>query len=74
MGLTYNEFKTRFNLHKSSFELGHKKSNTSLSEYIRHLNNKKAEYNIEIRMENSETIKALRTKQKGLLPPFRRKV
>ena len=49
-GLTDNEFKTRFNLHKSSFKLEHQKSNTSLSEHIWNLKNKKAEDNVEWKM------------------------
>ena len=31
IGLTENEFKTRFNLHKSSFKLEHKRTSTTLS-------------------------------------------
>ena len=35
IGLTENEFKTRFNLHKSSFKLEHKRTSTTLSEPVR---------------------------------------
>ena len=34
IGLTENTFKTRYNLHKSSLKLEHKKSATGLSENI----------------------------------------
>ena len=34
IGLNENIFKTRYNLHKSSFKLEHKKSATGLSEQI----------------------------------------
>ena len=34
IGLTENEFKTRFNLHKSSFKLEHKRTTTTLSDHI----------------------------------------
>ena len=34
IGPTGNEFKTRFNLHKSSFKLEHKRTSTSLSDHI----------------------------------------
>ena len=34
-GLTENEFKTRFNLHKSSFKLEHKRTSTTLSDHIK---------------------------------------
>ena len=47
IGLTEKWCKTRLNLHKSFCQLEHKKSNTSLSEDICNLKNKKAEYNIE---------------------------
>ena len=34
IGITKNEFKTRYNQYTSSFRLNHKKSATTLSEYI----------------------------------------
>ena len=34
IGLTENEFKTRLNLHKSSFKLEHKRTSTTLSEHV----------------------------------------
>ena len=46
IGLTDNKFKTRYNLHKSSFKLEHKKSNTTLHKHIWNFKNKKDGYNI----------------------------
>ena len=43
IGLTENEFKTRFNLHKSSFKLEHKRTTTSLSDHIWKLKKKNIE-------------------------------
>ena len=40
IGLTENEFKTRFNLHKPSFKLGHKRTSTTLSEHVWKFKNK----------------------------------
>ena len=34
IGITENEFKTRYNQHTSSFRLPHKKSTTTLSEHV----------------------------------------
>ena len=34
IGLTENEFETRFNLHKLSFKLEHKRTSTTLSEHV----------------------------------------
>ena len=34
IGLTESEFKTRFNLQKSSFKLEHKRTSTTLSDYV----------------------------------------
>ena len=34
IGLTENEFKTRFNLHKSSFKLEQKRTSTTLSDHV----------------------------------------
>ena len=45
--LTENEFKTRFNLHKSSFKLEHKRTSTTLSEHIWKLKNKNINVNIQ---------------------------
>ena len=46
IGQTENEFKTRFNLHKSFFELEHKRTSTTLSEHVRKLKNKNINFNI----------------------------
>ena len=60
---TDKEFKTRYNLHISSFKLEHKKSNTTLSEN-NYLEPEEQESRVHYRMEKSETTEALRTKQK----------
>ena len=44
IGLTENEFKTRFNLHKSSFKLEHKRTTTTLSDHIWKLKNKNTDF------------------------------
>ena len=49
-GLTENEFKTRFNLHKSSFKLEHKRTTTTLSDHIRKLKKKNTDFNIKLEM------------------------
>ena len=46
IGLTENEFKTRFNLHKSSFKLEHKRTSTTLSDHIWKLKKKNINFNI----------------------------
>ena len=46
IGLTENEFKTRFNLHKSSFKLEPKRTSTTLSEHVWKLKNKNINFNI----------------------------
>ena len=46
IGLTENEFKTRFNLHKSSFKLELKRTSTTLSERVWKLKNKNINFNI----------------------------
>ena len=46
IGLTENEFKMRFNLHKSSFKLEHKRTLTTLSEHVWKLKNKNTNFNI----------------------------
>ena len=46
IGLTENEFKTRFNLHKSSFKLEHKRTTTILSDHIWKLKKKNTDFNI----------------------------
>ena len=46
IGLTENEFKTRFNLHKSSFKLEHKRTTTTLSDHIWKLKKKNTDFNI----------------------------
>ena len=47
IGLTENEFKTRFNLHKSSFKLEHKRTTTTLSDHIWKL---KKKYRFQLQM------------------------
>ena len=47
IGLTENEFKTRINLHKSSFKLKHKRTSTTLSEHVWKLKNKNIDFNIQ---------------------------
>ena len=46
IGITENEFKTRCNQHTSSFRLNHKKSATTLSEFIWKLKESKTEYHL----------------------------
>ena len=46
IGLTENEFKTRFNLHKSYFKLEHKRTSTTLGEHMWKLKKKKTKKNI----------------------------
>ena len=48
IGLTENKFKTRFNLHKSSFKLEHKRTSTTLrsSDHVWKLKNKNINFNI----------------------------
>ena len=49
IGLAENEFKTRFNLHKSFFKLEHKRTSTTLSDHIWKLKktkNKNTNFNI----------------------------
>ena len=46
IGLTGNEFKTRFNLHKSSFKLEHKRTSTTLSDHVWKLKKKNINFNI----------------------------
>ena len=47
IGLTENEFKTRFNLHKSSFKLEPKRTSTTLSDHVWKLKKKNINFNIE---------------------------
>ena len=42
--LTENELKTRFNLHKSSFKLEHKRTTTTLSDHIWELKKKQSRF------------------------------
>ena len=44
IGITENEFKTRYNQHTSSFRLPHKKSTTTLSEHVWNLKNNNIEH------------------------------
>ena len=46
IGLTENEFKTRFNLHKSSFKLENKRTSTTLSDHVWKFENKDINFNI----------------------------
>ena len=46
IGLTENECKTRFNLHKSSFKLEHRRTSTTLSDHVWKLKNKYINFNI----------------------------
>ena len=46
IGQTENEFKTRFNLHKSSFKLEHQRNTTTLSDHIWKLKKKNTDFNI----------------------------
>ena len=46
IGITENEFKTRYNQHTSSFRLNHKKSATTLSELIWKLKESKTAYHL----------------------------
>ena len=46
IGLTQNEFKTRYNQHTSSFRLEHKKTSTSLSEHIWGLKNENKDFDV----------------------------
>ena len=46
IGLTENEIKTRFNLHKSSLKLEHKRTSTTLSDHVWKLKNKNINFNI----------------------------
>ena len=45
IGLTENKFKTRFNLHKSSFKLEHKRTSTTLSDHVWKLKKKNINLN-----------------------------
>ena len=46
IGLTENKFKTRFNLHKSSFKLEHKRTSTTLSGHVWKLKKNNINFNI----------------------------
>ena len=46
IGLIENEFKTRFNLHKSSFKLAYKRTSTPLSDHVWKLKNRNIGFNI----------------------------
>ena len=60
IGLTENEFKTRFNLHKSSFKLEHKRTSTTLSDHVWKL--KKEKHQLQYFMAGGKKSKAIRTK------------
>ena len=46
IGIIENEFKTRYNQHTLSFRLNHKKTATSLSEFVWKLKESKTEYHL----------------------------
>ena len=46
IGLTENEFKTRFNLHKSSFKLEHNRTSTTFSDHVWKLKKNYINFNI----------------------------
>ena len=46
IGVSDTEFKSRFNNHKSSFKLDHKKKDTALSKYIWHLKDSNINYDV----------------------------
>ena len=47
IGLTENEFKTRYNQHTSSFRLSHKRSSTTLSEHVWKLKEKNSDFTVQ---------------------------
>ena len=47
IGLTENEFKTKFNLQKSSFKLEHRTTSTTLSEHVWNLKTENINFHIE---------------------------
>ena len=47
IGLTDNEFKTRYNQHKSSLKLVHRKKDTKLSEHIWELKYRNIEHTVQ---------------------------
>ena len=57
IGLTENEFKTRFNFHKSSFKLEHKRTSTTLSEHVWKLKKKNKNINFNIQWEIVKKVK-----------------
>ena len=60
IGLTENEFKTKFNLHKSSFKLEHKGTSSTLSEHVWKL--KKQEHQLQYPMGVCKKVKAIHSK------------
>ena len=58
---TYKEYKTRFNLHKSSFKLEHKRTSTTLSEH-NYLEIKKQKHQLQHQMGGRQKSEAIRTK------------
>ena len=57
IGLTENEFKTRFNLHKPSFKLEHRRTSTTLSENILKLKKKPSTSTSNWRLSKSGAIR-----------------
>ena len=55
IGLTENEFKTRFNLRKSSFKLEHNRTTATLSDHVWNLKKKNTNFNI--KWEISKNVK-----------------
>ena len=59
IGRTEHEFKTRFNLHKSSFKLEHKRTSTTLSEHVWKF---KKKHQLQNQMGDRQKGKFIRTK------------
>ena len=64
IGLTENEFKTRFNLHKSSFKQEHKRTTTTLSDHILKL--KKEKYRFQHQMGDYKECEAICARRKDM--------
>ena len=63
IGLTENEFKTRFNLHKSSFKLEHKRTSKTLSEHVWKLKKKQQKkLQLQHQLGGRQKSEAIRTK------------
>ena len=65
IGLTENEFKTKFNLHKSSFKLEHKRTSTTLNDHVWKLKKKKKKnINFTIKWEVVKKVKLFASSDK----------